>query len=113
MSGELELAPQRTLTHLIGHDVDGYYGRHSLGGLRSLAGALPANLTDFPLRGGGEYYGQVATNCRISTAQASDGISTFTKCCHTLRADVTELAVRMPNWMAARNLDKFEMSLQS
>ncbi|GAB4068637.1 SGNH/GDSL hydrolase family protein [Ancylobacter sonchi] len=113
MSGEIELAPQRALTHLVGHDGDGYYGRHSLAGLRALLGVVPANVADFPLRGGGEYYGQVGTNCRISTAQATDGISTFSKCCHTLRADVSELAVRMPNWMADRNRDKYETPLQS
>lgn len=114
MSGEIELAPQRALTHLVGHDVDGYWGRHSLASIRSLSGALPANAASYPLRGGGEYYGQVATNCRIATAQASDGgISVFTRNRHTLRADVTELAVRLPNWFAMRNGDKFETAVQA
>ncbi|MBS7541995.1 SGNH/GDSL hydrolase family protein [Ancylobacter oerskovii] len=113
MSGEIELAPQRALTHLVGHDADGFFGRHSLAALRARTGDLPANSGAFPLRSAEEYYGQVATNCRIATAQATDGISTFTRTRHTLRADVTELAVRFPNWFANRAGDKFETAVQA
>ena len=112
MPGEIEVAPQRALTHLIGHDEAGYFGRQSFASLRALAGALPANVADYPLRSADEYYGQVATNCRIATAQATDGISTFSRCHHTLRAEVTELAVRMPNWFVYRSADKFETAIQ-
>ncbi|MDR6954109.1 hypothetical protein J2X65_003477 [Ancylobacter sp. 3268] len=76
-------------------------------------GVLPPNFREFPL-GDGEHYGQVATNCRIATAQSTDGLfSTFSHNRHTLRADVTEIAIVLPNWFANRNGDKWETGIQS
>ncbi|MDR6952696.1 hypothetical protein J2X65_002055 [Ancylobacter sp. 3268] len=112
MAGEIELAPQRAVTHLIGHDAGGYFGRTSLASAINMAGFLPANVGDFPLRAG-EHYGQVATNCRVPTNQATDGVSVFSHNRHTLRAEVSEIAVVIPNWFIFRTVDKAEHAIQS
>lgn len=68
---------------------------------------LPANAIDFPLAPG-QFYGQVATNCRIlnSKAGANKGISARNH--HRARGSITELAMVLPNWYVERSASKFE-----
>jgi lysophospholipase L1-like esterase len=68
---------------------------------------LPANAPDFPLAPG-QFYGQVATNCRIfnSKAGANKGISARNH--HRARGSISELAMVLPNWYVERSGSKFE-----
>lgn len=88
------------------------FGTQSAAGLNSQIGQLPPNVADFPLRGGGEYYGQVASNCRIASQQATDGISTYWKSHHKVLVDVTEIAVVLSGWFNNRAVDKLEYGAQ-
>ncbi|MBS7546261.1 SGNH/GDSL hydrolase family protein [Ancylobacter oerskovii] len=76
-------------------------------------GGLPANHASYPLRGGGEYYGQIASNCRISSQQATDGISVYWKSHHKALVAVTEIAVVLSGWFNNRAVDKKEGGAQS
>ena len=68
---------------------------------------LPANAVDFP-PAPSQFYGQVATNCRIlnSKAGANKGISARNH--HRARGPITELAMVLPNWYVERSSSKFE-----
>lgn len=68
---------------------------------------LPANSSDFPL-GNGQFYGQIATNCRLLNAKASTNKGMSVRNHHRARGAITEIAMVLPNWYVDRTGSKFE-----
>lgn len=68
---------------------------------------LPANAGLFPLVEG-QFYGQLATNCRILNSKASTNKSISTRNHHRARGAITEIAMVLPNWYVDRSTSKLE-----
>ncbi|SFV28535.1 Lysophospholipase L1 [Devosia crocina] len=68
---------------------------------------LPANAALFPL-GSAQYFGQVATNCRLANAKAGSNKGLSARNHHRARGAVTEIAMVLPNWYVERSGAKFE-----
>jgi lysophospholipase L1-like esterase len=69
---------------------------------------LPINAARFPLSPG-QFYGQVATNCRLSDSKATSNKALMTRSQHVARSDISELAVVLPNWFWDVSSSKFEL----
>ncbi|WP_108396368.1 SGNH/GDSL hydrolase family protein [Devosia submarina] len=68
---------------------------------------LPANAPDFPLAPG-QFYGQIATNCRIFNSKAGANKAISARNHHRARGPISELAMVLPNWYVERSASKFE-----
>jgi lysophospholipase L1-like esterase len=68
---------------------------------------LPANAIDYPLAPG-QFYGQVATNCRLLNAKAGSNKGISARNHHRARGPITEIAMVLPNWYVDRGASKFE-----
>ncbi|WP_377292331.1 SGNH/GDSL hydrolase family protein [Rhizobium sp. SG2393] len=77
-------------------------------GLLSAEYPLPANAMDYPL-GNDQFYGQVATNARLSDSKAAGNKSFMSRSYHVARSAITELAVVVPNWFWDLAVTKFEL----
>lgn len=68
---------------------------------------LPANTGLFPLAEG-QFYGQVATNCRVLNTKASTNKGINARNHHRARGAITEVAMVLPNWYVDRSASKLE-----
>lgn len=68
---------------------------------------LPANAAQYPLATG-QFYGQIATNCRIANAKAGSNKGLSARNHHRARGEITEIAMVLPNWYVDRFGSKFE-----
>lgn len=68
---------------------------------------LPANYQDF-LLSGSQRYAQVATNSRGPSSKAGSNKSIFSRSHHIARGEITEIAIRIPNWYSDRASTKLE-----
>ena len=68
---------------------------------------LPANTAQYPLSAG-QFYGQVATNCRLVNAKAGTNKGISARNHHRARGGITEIAMVLPNWYVERSASKLE-----
>jgi lysophospholipase L1-like esterase len=68
---------------------------------------LPENAAQFPLAPG-QFYGQLATNCRLVNAKAGSNKGISVRNHHRARGAIAEIAMVLPNWYVERSGSKLE-----